>query len=62
MKRLALLAVTAFLAVILSACGENAERKAENNATTTMEQQDQNKATDTTGTTDANKTEHTTGQ
>ncbi|KTD12178.1 hypothetical protein [Legionella jamestowniensis] len=59
MKRLALLAVTAFLAVILSACGDNAEKKAENNATTTMEQQDHNKATDTT---DANKTEQTPAQ
>ena len=40
MKRLALLAVTALMAVLLSACGDNAEKKAETNATT-VEQQDQ---------------------
>ncbi|CEK11298.1 hypothetical protein [Legionella hackeliae] len=63
MKRLALLAVTAFLAVILSACGENAEKKAENNATTTVEHQDQNKPADTTGTTDTSKpADQTSGQ
>ncbi|WED43732.1 hypothetical protein [Legionella cardiaca] len=60
MKRLALLAVTAFMAVLLSACGESAEKKAENNATTTVEQQDQNKPADTT--TDTTKTDQTTGQ
>ncbi|KTC86421.1 hypothetical protein [Legionella brunensis] len=60
MKRLALLAVTAFVAVLLSACGENAEKKAENNAATTVEQQDQSKPADTTGTTpDTTKTEQT---
>lgn len=32
MKRLALLAITGFLAVVLSACGESAEKKAEDNA------------------------------
>lgn len=41
MKRLALLAVTAFMAVLLSACGDNAEKKVETKATTTVEQQDQ---------------------
>lgn len=38
MKRLALLAVTAFMAVILSACGESAQKKAENNATSSTQQ------------------------
>lgn len=32
MKRLALLAVTAFMAVVLSACGDNAEKKMEDQA------------------------------
>jgi hypothetical protein len=32
MKRLALLTITAFLAVVLSACGEHAEKKAEDGA------------------------------
>lgn len=42
MKRLALLAVTAFMAMVLSACGDNAEKRAEDNAATTVEQsQDQ---------------------
>ncbi|KTD25018.1 Uncharacterised protein [Legionella lansingensis] len=41
MKRLAFLAVTAFLAVLLSACGESAEKKAEDGAATTVEQQQQ---------------------
>ncbi|WP_156812550.1 hypothetical protein [Legionella tunisiensis] len=54
MKRLALLAVTACLAVLLSACGDKAEKKAENNAATTVEQQTQ--PTDaTTAPSDANK-------
>lgn len=47
MKRLALLAVTAFVAVLISACGENAEKKAETGATNSVQQQ----GTDTTGTT-----------
>lgn len=38
MKRLALLAVTAFLAVMLSACGDNAEKKMEEGAPTATEQ------------------------
>lgn len=32
MKRLALLVITGFLAVVLSACGERAEKKAETGA------------------------------
>lgn len=59
MKRLALLALSAFIAVTLSACGDHAEKKAESNAATTVEQQDQNKPADTTGTTDTTKTEQT---
>ncbi|KTD16519.1 hypothetical protein [Legionella jordanis] len=53
MKRIALLAVTAALAVLISACGNQSEKKAENGAATTTEQtQGQN-----TGTTDnTNKT------
>ncbi|MDP1601976.1 MAG: hypothetical protein Q8M03_01800 [Legionella sp.] len=38
MKRLALLAVSAFMALLLSACGDNAEKKAEDNAATAVEQ------------------------
>ncbi|MDX1836586.1 hypothetical protein DIZ81_00800 [Legionella taurinensis] len=38
MKRLALLAVSSFLAVLLTACGDNAEKKAEDNAATNVEQ------------------------
>ena len=40
MKRLALLAITAFMAVVLSACGDNAEKKVENGATSTQQSQD----------------------
>lgn len=40
MKRLALLAITACLAVVLSACGESMEKKEENKATTTVQPQD----------------------
>lgn len=45
MKRLALLAMTGFLAVILSACGENAEKK---DNTTTGAAQTQGTETQTT--------------
>lgn len=38
MKRLALLAVSSFLAVLLTACGDNAEKKAEDNAAANVEQ------------------------
>lgn len=61
MKRLALLAVTAFMAVILSACGENAEKKAEDNAATTVEQQ-QPQDQGTTGATDTSKPAEQSGQ
>ena len=40
MKRLALLAITAFMAVVLSACGESAEKKVETGATSTQQSQD----------------------
>lgn len=40
MKRLALLAVTAFMALVLSACGDNAEKKMEDQAATTEHSQD----------------------
>ena len=40
MKRLALLTVTAFMAVILTACGENAQKKAETSATTSTQSHD----------------------
>ncbi|CDZ78539.1 hypothetical protein BN59_02849 [Legionella massiliensis] len=40
MKRLALLAITGFLAVVLSACGESAEKKAENGATSAVQSQE----------------------
>ena len=55
MKRLALLAVTACLAVLLSACGDKAEKKAEDNAATTVEQTQPAGKTDTTTPSDANK-------
>ncbi|MCC5016096.1 MULTISPECIES: hypothetical protein [Legionella] len=55
MKRLALLAVTACLAVLLSACGDKAEKKAEDNAATTVEQTQPAGTTDTTTPSDANK-------
>lgn len=40
MKRLALLTITACLAVVLSACGQSAEKKEENGATSTVQSQD----------------------
>ncbi|WP_028387802.1 hypothetical protein [Legionella fairfieldensis] len=40
MKRLALLAVAACMAVILSACGENTQRKVEDSSMTGTQQQD----------------------
>lgn len=40
MKRLALLVITGFLAVVLSACGEKAEKKAESGAATAVQQGD----------------------
>lgn len=55
MKRLALLAVTACLAVLLSACGDKAEKKAEDNAATTVEQTQPASTTDTTAPSDTNK-------
>jgi PBP1b-binding outer membrane lipoprotein LpoB len=39
MKRLALLAATAFMALLLSACGDNAEKKAEDKAATEVQQE-----------------------
>jgi ABC-type enterochelin transport system substrate-binding protein len=55
MKRLALLAVTAFVAVLISACGENAERKSETGATNAVQQQG-------TGTTTGTDTNNQSGQ
>lgn len=39
MKRLALLAATAFMAMVISACGESAEKKAETGAPSPAQQQ-----------------------
>ncbi|MDI9819146.1 MULTISPECIES: hypothetical protein [unclassified Legionella] len=61
MKRLALLAITAIVAVSLSACGDRAEHKAENEAATTVEHQDHNAASGSDAM-DATKTNQTTGQ
>ncbi len=47
MKRLALLAATALMAVVISACGGNAEKKADTGAGATQQEQ----GTGTTGTT-----------
>lgn len=41
MKRLALLVVSACMALVLSACGDNAEKKVDTNAANTVEQTDQ---------------------
>lgn len=54
MKRLALLAVTAFMAVLLAACGDNAEKKVETNAASTVEQQNNTAPADTNKTMDNN--------
>jgi PBP1b-binding outer membrane lipoprotein LpoB len=52
MKRLALLAVTVFLAVLLFACGDKAEKKVEDNATIAEQARP---VTSTTTPSDANK-------
>jgi len=41
MKRLALLVVSACMALVLSACGDNAEKKVEDSSAATVEQTDQ---------------------
>lgn len=62
MKRLALLTFTAFLAVVLSACGPQSEKKVEENATVTTDQPTQptQPGTDTMDTTGTNGTTGTT--
>lgn len=50
MKRLALLTITAFLALVLSACGENAGKKADTSTTTTTTTQQPAQPASDTGT------------
>lgn len=58
MKRLGFLTTMACLALFMSACGENAEKKVESGATTTIEQTttDQKKTPETETTADPTKT------
>ncbi|MBA3537755.1 MAG: hypothetical protein H0T84_14295 [Tatlockia sp.] len=54
MKRLALITMTAFLALVLSACGERVEKKTETNTVDTTQPAPANSSTTTTESTKTN--------